>query len=191
MLFRASMLEGIRSGKVTLAFRRWSRPTVRTGGTLRTVAGVLAIESVSLIEADSITQAEARKAGFGTAAALLLELGRSDEPLYRIAFHLSGPDPRMALRERSDLGDEELAQLGLKLSRMDTPSPWTLRTLRLLAEREGVAAREIAEAAGVDRDTLKARIRRLKELGLTESLTLGYRLSPRGRAFLRSRIGGG
>lgn len=74
---------------------------------------------------------------------------------------------------------------------MDGASPWTLRTLRLLAEREGVASGEIAEALGVDCDTLKAQIRRLKELGLTESLVLGYRLSPRGRVFLWSRPGGG
>jgi hypothetical protein len=30
----------------------------------------------------------------------------------------------------------------------------------------------------------KRDVRRLKELGLTESLEVGYRLSPRGRAFL-------
>jgi ribosomal protein S19E (S16A) len=34
----------------------------------------------------------------------------------------------------------------------------------------------------------KARVRQLKELGLTESLDVGYRLSPRGRALLR-RLG--
>lgn len=31
----------------------------------------------------------------------------------------------------------------------------------------------------------KPRVRQLKELGLTESLEVGYRLSPRGRAVLR------
>jgi hypothetical protein len=41
-------------------------------------------------------------------------------------------------------------------------------------------------AAGLGRETLpfKADVRKLKELGLTESLLVGYRLSPRGRAYL-------
>jgi hypothetical protein len=33
-----------------------------------------------------------------------------------------------------------------------------------------------------------ARLRRLKELGLTESLPVGYRLSPRGQALLDSGL---
>lgn len=34
------------------------------------------------------------------------------------------------------------------------------------------------------KDELKVRVRRLKELGLTESLDVGYRLSKRGRGLL-------
>jgi len=39
----------------------------------------------------------------------------------------------------------------------------------------------------VDTDVprFKRRVRQLKELGLTESLEVGYRLSPRGRAVLK------
>ncbi|TCH99917.1 hypothetical protein EJV46_04450 [Roseococcus sp. SYP-B2431] len=186
MLFRAATLEGIRTGTVTLAFRRWSRPTVRAGGTLRTAAGILAIESVDRVEAAS--EAEARRAGFANLAALMrnLETQRT-APLYRTAFRLAGPDPRAALRQQAEPGEDELARITDKLSRMDATAPWTLRTLHLIATREGVAAREIAEALEIDRDRLKGRIRRLKELGLTESLAVGYRLSPRGRAVLRSR----
>ena len=43
MLFRQDVLRRIGEGEVTLAFRRWLRPTVRAGGTLRTRVGVLAI----------------------------------------------------------------------------------------------------------------------------------------------------
>lgn len=43
MLFKAKVLEKIGKGEVTLAFRRWTKPTVRAGGTLRTAAGVLAV----------------------------------------------------------------------------------------------------------------------------------------------------
>ena len=62
MLFRQETLRGIEAGEVTLAFRRWRHPTVRAGGTLRTRAGVLAIESVEPVEEDSISEAGRRAA---------------------------------------------------------------------------------------------------------------------------------
>ena len=36
---------------------------------------------------------------------------------------------------------------------------------------------------GSDRPSFKINVRKLKELGLTESLEVGYRLSPLGKAF--------
>ncbi len=62
--------------------------------------------------------------------------------------------------------------------------PWTIATLRLIGDRPGVRAAELAAAAGRERLPFKADVRKLKELGLTESLEVGYRLSPRGRALL-------
>jgi ribosomal protein S19E (S16A) len=48
---------------------------------------------------------------------------------------------------------------------------------------------DLAAAAGRERHPFKTDVRKLKELGLTESLEVGYRLSPRGRALLE-RLGG-
>ncbi len=62
--------------------------------------------------------------------------------------------------------------------------PWTRATLDLIASRPGEVSTELAGEFGVPRDLFKRRVRRLKELGLTESLKVGYRLSPRGRAVL-------
>jgi hypothetical protein len=62
--------------------------------------------------------------------------------------------------------------------------PWTLATLRLIGGRPGVRAADLAAAMGRERQPFKADVRKLKELGLTESLEVGYRLSPRGRALL-------
>ena len=42
MLLKRETLEGIASGEITLAFRRWKRPTVKAGGRLRTRIGELA-----------------------------------------------------------------------------------------------------------------------------------------------------
>ena len=46
-------------------------------------------------------------------------------------------------------------------------------------------AGDLADALGRERLPFKADVRKLKALGLTESLPIGYRLSPRGEAFLR------
>jgi hypothetical protein len=47
-----------------------------------------------------------------------------------------------------------------------------------------VVSTELAAEAGQERQAYKIRVRRLKALGLTESLERGYRLSPRGQACL-------
>jgi DNA-binding IclR family transcriptional regulator len=56
--------------------------------------------------------------------------------------------------------------------------------LHLIAELPGTDSTELAARAGIDRLKFKQRVRRLKSLGLTESLEVGYRLSPRGEAVL-------
>jgi hypothetical protein len=186
MLLSLETLRGIEAGKVTLAFRRWRRPSVRAGGTLRTRAGVLAIESVERIEEQAITDDEARRAGAADRADLIRRL-RPEGTLYRIEFRLAGPDPRIALRERADLDDEERAAIDARLARFDRASrhgPWTAKVLDLIAKRPATRAPELAAELGRETAPFKADVRKLKELGLTESLERGYRLSPRGQAYL-------
>ena len=188
MLFRQHVLAAIAGGEVTLAFRRWTKPTVRAGGTLRTAVGVLAIDAVDEIEEFAITDGDARKAGFADLGALLKELAaRREGRCYRIAFHRAGDDPRITLREMSDFGSEERAEIGRKLDDFDRSAgmAWTIPALTLIAARDGTTATELSAAIGMEKLKLKTRIRKLKELGLTESLTVGYRLSERGRAFLK------
>ena len=187
MLFRQRFWAGLADGSVTLAFRRWKRPTVKVGGRLTTPAGVLAIDDVQVIDERDITEADARRSGFADRAALLDELAGKEGELYRIAIHRAGEDPRVALRERTDLGDDEAAEVAARLGRLDRASahgPWTDSVLRLIAERPGVRAGDLAESVGRERLAFKADVRKLKALGLTESLEVGYRLSPRGRAWL-------
>jgi hypothetical protein len=187
VLFRLDTLRRIEAGEVTLAFRRWRKPTVKAGGTLRTRAGVLAIESVERVGEDSITDADARRAGAPDREALLKGL-RPEGTLYRIEFRREGPDPRVALRERAKLDGEERAAIDARLARLDAASrhgPWTRRVLELIAERPATLAADLAAEVGREKAPFKADVRKLKELGLTESLEKGYRLSPRGRAYLR------
>jgi hypothetical protein len=65
--------------------------------------------------------------------------------------------------------------------------PWAMHYLHTIAERPGVRAPDLAADFGLETHPFKLRVRRLKELGLTESLRIGYRLSPRGEAFLKDR----
>jgi hypothetical protein len=69
MLLKRDLLEDIKAGKVDLIFRRWNRPTVKAGGTLKTKVGLLAIKAITDMSADDVTEAEARRAGFADVAA--------------------------------------------------------------------------------------------------------------------------
>jgi hypothetical protein len=105
--------------------------------------------------------------------------------LLRIELHLAGDDPRISLRERRP-DDGELQAVVARLTRLDAASatPWTTRYLQLIANRPGIVSRVLARHVDADVPPFKRRVRQLKELGLTESLEVGYRLSPRGRAVL-------
>ena len=77
MLFRQRFLDGIRDGTITLAFRRWRRPSVRAGGTLLTAVGQLSIASVDEVAMTRISEADARRAGYASREDLLTELTRA------------------------------------------------------------------------------------------------------------------
>src|SRR5262245_42824699 len=186
MLLDNPTLQGIVEGRIRVVFRTWRKPTVKTGGTLRTRAGVLAIESVERITQRGITAEDVELAGFTERRELLRGLAGREGELYRIRVRLAGVDPRIAPREKK-LRGEELETVRKRLTRMDAASeegPWTRQYLELIAERPAQRAPELAELMGLPTKPFKQRVRRLKELGLTESLKVGYRLSPRGESYL-------
>ncbi|HEX7034514.1 MAG TPA: hypothetical protein VF210_01990 [Pseudomonadales bacterium] len=187
MLIRRADLERIARGEIDLAFRRWRRPSVKAGGTLTTAIGMLAIDAVERIEPSAIGTREAQRAGYASRAALLAALERpGDGEIYRITLRYLGADPRIRLRDT--LPDvTELTTLRTRLERLDRAAAdgaWTRRVLELIRDREGVRAAELAAELGRETAPFKRDVRKLKALGLTESLEVGYRLSPRGRALL-------
>ncbi len=189
MLFRQKFLDGIRDGTITLAFRRWRRPSVRSGGTLLTPIGQLSITSVDEIAITRITQADAHRAGYASREELLAELQSRDEgSVYRIELGTVRVDPRVALRQSDALSAKESDEIERRLHRLDERSaagPWTRRTLDLIRSRPGLRAGDVCRLVGLELQPFKMNVRKLKTLGLTESLEVGYRLSPRGAAFLR------
>jgi hypothetical protein len=72
------------------------------------------------------------------------------------------------------------------MARLDAraPEPWTRSTLTLVRSHPGLRAADLCKLAGQEKDAFKMNVRKLKTLGLTESLEVGYRLSPRGAAIL-------
>jgi hypothetical protein len=187
MRFPPDTLAAIADGRVDRAFRRWERPRVRAGGRQRTAIGVIGFEAVEPTTREELTEEDARRSGIASLGELLRFLDRRTiGTIYRIRLRLVGADPRVALRET--LPDEgELADIERRLARLDrasTHGPWTRAVLETVRDHPEVRAADLAPRFGRERLAFKADVRRLKELGLTESLEVGYRLSPRGRAFL-------
>lgn len=190
MLFDARTLTGLTEGRVSATYRRWTAVRPRVGARFTTRAGLVEVTGIEPTDPDVLTEADADAAGFASRDALLAwtaKKGTGD--LYRVGIRLAGPDPRVALRNEAELDEAELAALTARLARMDRAAdrPWTAQALTLIAEHPGVVSTELAAAAGQERADFKIRIRRLKALGLTESLEVGYRLSPRGKAYVTAR----
>jgi hypothetical protein len=188
MLLRPTELEAIRDGRVDLAFRRWDRPRLRVGTKMRTAIGLVEVTEVAEVAPEAIGEDEARRAGLGSLAELRTRLERHEErPVFRIGLRFAGADPRVALRNQADLPDDERARITARLERLDRAShhgAWTTATLAIIARSPQTRAADLAEELGRDTLAFKRDVRKLKELGLTESLEIGYRLSPRGRALV-------
>jgi hypothetical protein len=191
VLFTASAHAGLADGSITVTFRAWRRPQVKVGGVYRAGPVDLTVDALRRVRASEITPADARRAGFADRAALLRYLGVDDDAeLSRVDFHCAPARERP--RPSPDLTDEDAAELRRRLDRLDRAKgeSWTREVLALIAARPGVVSTELAAHVGRDRAQFKEDVRKLKRLGLTESLEVGYRLSPRGAALL-DRLAGG
>src|SRR6478672_8459884 len=111
MLIKDDVIEKIKTGEITILFRRWSRPGAKAGGTQMTQGGVIGIDSVEVVAEDDITELNAREAGYGSKENLLDKLNYRDDPIYRMRVYFAGDDPREALRENDDLSDKELNEI--------------------------------------------------------------------------------
>ena len=187
MLIPPAIAHGIAAGSVTLAFRRWDRPRKRPGSTQRTVAGVVEVTTVEEVDPARLTEEDAARAGARSLAELRRLLDRREGAhVYRMEVRLAGPDPRVALRERTGVTDDERREIDARLDRMDAArgSPWTRQLLALVTANPGVRAPDLAASVGRETLSFKRDVRKLKELGLTVSLPVGYEISHRGRAYL-------
>ena len=185
MLIRPADLDRIRTGEVDLAFRRWERPRLLVGTRMRTAIGLVEVTSVD--EVDAISDEDATRAGASREQLLKLMDRKAPAPIWRVGLRYAGEDPRVALRNAAELTAEARSDLLARLERLDRASrsgPWTRATLAIIEANPARRAPDLAAELGRETAPFKRDVRKLKELGLTESLEIGYRLSPRGVALM-------
>jgi hypothetical protein len=188
MIFKLAHLEGIKAGTITLAFRKWKKPTVRKGSRLRNEFGVIEITDVSETDVKEITRKDAGAAGFESIDDLLKVLRSVEEgAIYRIKLRYLSEDPRIALRKQTSLTEKGLLTLQKKLDRLDNASregKWTIEILKAIRDHPELRAADLARRLKKEKDWLKINIRKLKNLGLTISHEIGYSISPLGKYVL-------
>src|SRR5690606_6628317 len=105
-------------------------------------------------------------------------------------FHVTGVQAcalPIWLAHDDDLAPADVEAITRRLDRLDRASaigPWTRQTLELIAAHPERRAPDLAAMVGRERDPFKLDVRKLKGLGLTLSFPVGYRVSPRGEAYL-------
>jgi hypothetical protein len=153
---------------------------------MRTSVGLIEVTSVDRVE--DIPADDAVRAGASRDRLLALMAARAPQPIWRVGLRFAGADPRIALRSKARFSAAERAELAARLERLDRASAtgaWTRQVLELVAANPARRAPDLAAMLGRETQPFKRDVRKLKELGLTESLDVGYRISPRGRALLR------
>lgn len=189
---------GLADGSITRTLRTWAKPQAKVGSVHRVGDGLrIEVDAVTRVPVADLTDADAVAAGEPDLAALRKRLGPKvgdGDEVWRVDFHLAaGPDPRAELAATDELDADAVAEIDRRLDRLDAASPvgpWTRATLDVIAAHPAVVSSVLAELLGRDRPALKLDVRKLKNLGLTESLGTGYRVSRRGEAYRQARAGG-
>lgn len=179
MIFRKEILSKIEKGEVSIAFRQWKKLSITEGKTLKTSVGLILFKKITVVKLDALTKSDAIKAGLDSLEALVKDLS-GEGTIYKITFSLTGPDPRLKLREEKSFSADDKEALLKKLK-----PTWVLPVLTYLSKNEGTPSKVMADELGYEQMKLKLNVRKLKNLGLTISLGTGYKLSPRGKVVLK------
>lgn len=190
MLFKIEHLQGIKSGAIALAFRKWNKLAAKEGSLMKTAVGIIEVLEVSRVELLEITEQEAQMAGFPNLNLLIDLLNKvTSGDIYRIRLSYKSEDPRLELRENTLLDKTEFDLLKAKVEKLDKFSKqgdWTLQILNAIKNNPKLRAADLALLTGKEKDWLKLNVRKLKNLGLTISFEPGYTLSPLGEHYLNN-----
>ena len=168
----------IRAGTVTVSFRNWRRPHAKVDGIYRLrPSGAVRVTDVRAVRLGEVDAADAFRAGFASAEALAaflkLPVGAT---VTRVEFELA--DDAQLRRPPTLSVEQALARLNATDRR--SAAPWTASALLLIRANPGTRAGDLAPALGWETPKFKANVRKLKALGLTQSLETGYRLTDLG-----------
>lgn len=186
MLFQSRFHDPIRRGEITCTVRIWNQPRVKVGGRYRLGAGAIIVERIHEADLDALTPALARRCGFASLVDLLKTAKHgAGERVFLIDFRYQDAPAHAPPDTRATA--TSVSEVIRKLDAMDrrAKQPWTRQFLQLIAANPGVRAGDLASALEHPRDEFKTEVRKLKALGLTISLEIGYRLSPLGNAVLK------
>jgi len=149
---------------------------------MKTAVGVILVTDVEPVTDNAITKADAKKAGYESVEVLMSDLNKiKTGTIYKVKLKYHSEDPRLELREKTDLQESEFLKLETKLERLDkTRGPWVLKVMKLIKRYPERRAGDLAEIMQMDKLDFKVNVRKLKNLGLTISHEIGYSLSPLG-----------
>lgn len=149
---------------------------------MKTAVGVIRVTDVEPVNEKSITKSDAMRAGYESVDLLLKAVNKVvSGSVYKVKLKYDSEDPRIELREKTDLTEEEFQKIKTKLDRLDkTRGPWVLPVLKLIKRYPERRAAELAEIMQMDKFDFKINVRKLKNLGLTISHEIGYSISPLG-----------
>ena len=184
MQFTTRNSDEIRAGKITVSFRNWRRPHAKVGGVYRLrPTGAVKITGLASARLGDVTEDDAARAGFQSADALIAFLGLSRNAVVtRVEFALTDDAPKKI----PSLTPDEVVKR-LKATDRRSAAPWTGRILRLIEAHPATRAGDLAPVMGWDTPKFKSNVRKLKALGLTQSLEVGYRLTELGIRVLQIR----
>lgn len=189
LLFQKRFHEGLVSGSITLTFRRWKKPHVKPGGRYRVhPIGVVMVDALSIVDDEaSMSEADARAAGFASLDEMKQWMRPGPEPLFKVTLHHAGDGDRVEIATDDNLNAEALAELKKRIARLEKNGPWVKKVMRLITRHPRIAASKLAKKLKRETQPFKTDVRKLKRLGLTMSFEVGYEVSPRGKKFLAAR----
>ena len=178
MQFTKQGSQEILEGRVTVSFRNWKRARAAVGGVYRLrPRGAVRVTGVRAVRLADIAADDLRRAGI-TSVAAVAELLRLPESatVTRVEFELTA-EPAPA---QPPALSAEAAAARLRATDRRSAAPWTAAVLALIRAHPATRAGDLVAAMAWETPPFKANVRKLKALGLTQSLETGYCLTELG-----------
>ena len=177
MQFTTRNSDEIRAGKVTVTFRHWKRPHAKVGGVYRLrPTGAVKVTGIATTRLSAIDHDDAARAGFPSNDALIAFLDLPPTTVVtRVEFALTDDRPKVPPPLSVDATCQRLYATDRR-----SDEAWTARVLALIEAHPATRAGDLAPVMGWETPKFKANVRKLKKLGLTQSLEVGYRLTELG-----------